>query len=71
MKYFNYRPDTPIYNSLIHLLTEAKCMDMEEAMLKRMSEWGPCPDIITYSALIKGFCDLVQIKDSQILLDEM
>ena len=41
------------------------------AMLKRMFEWGLSPDIITYSALIKGFCDLGQIEDAQRLVDEM
>ena len=71
MKDFNCRPDTPIYNSLIHPLTEPKCMDMEEAMLKRMCEWGLSPDIITYNALIKGFCDLAQIEDAQRLVGEM
>ena len=55
MKYFNCRPDTYICNSLIYLLTEAMFMDRREAMLKRMSEWGLYPDIITYSALINGF----------------
>ena len=47
MKDFNFQLDTPIYNSLIHLLTEAKCMDMVEYMLKRMYEWRLSLDIIT------------------------
>ena len=71
MQYFNCGPDTPIYNSLIHLLTEAKCMDMEYDILMRMSEWGLSPDIITYNALINGFYDLGQIEDAKIHVDDM
>ena len=64
MKDLNCRPDSTIYNSLICLLTEARCMDMAETMVKRMSGWGSSPNIITYSALIKGFHDLGQIEDA-------
>ncbi|GFQ05679.1 pentatricopeptide repeat-containing protein at1g62670 mitochondrial [Phtheirospermum japonicum] len=65
------KPDTHIYSMVIDGLCKDRMIDSALKLFDEMSEKDIVPNVVTYSALICGLCNLSRWGEVKMLLEKM
>ncbi|KAK4345350.1 hypothetical protein RND71_035526 [Anisodus tanguticus] len=64
-------PDVTSYSILLHVYTRAHKPELSLEKLRIMRRKGICPNIVTYTSVIKCLCSCGRIEDAELLLEQM
>ncbi|PIA54864.1 hypothetical protein AQUCO_00901039v1 [Aquilegia coerulea] len=66
-----YAPNDVTYNALIVGFYKAGEMTESRKLFYRMKEKGIVPTVVTYAAMIHGYCNEKKIKEALLLMDDI
>ncbi|KAL3326225.1 hypothetical protein AABB24_037090, partial [Solanum stoloniferum] len=64
-------PDVTSYSILLHVYSRAHKPELSLEKLRIMRRKGICPNIVTYTSVIKCLCTCGRIEDAELLLKQM
>ncbi|CAN4095532.1 unnamed protein product [Withania somnifera] len=64
-------PDVTSYSILLHVYSRAHKPELSLEKLRIMRRKGICPNIVTYTSVIKCLCSCGRLEDAELLLEQM
>ncbi|PHT58521.1 Pentatricopeptide repeat-containing protein, mitochondrial [Capsicum baccatum] len=64
-------PDVTSYSILLHVYSRAHKPELSLEKLRIMRHTGICPNIVTYTSVIKCLCSCGMLEDAELLLEQM